>query len=450
MLPRQPSLSMRTAKFSIFMAVPATIWNRLPGDAGSNVLTMAREGLRRDLTSALHRAVAKKEPVYAKGLHVKANSHFITADLAIFPTGTHTAPDLYLVTFEEKQPPDIPQTVETSNAPSPDAASARGVALERELRAKDEYIQTIIEEMETSNEELKSSNEEMQSINEELQSTNEELETSKEELQSVNEELATVNTELQQKVVDLSRANNDLNNLLGGTGIGTLFVDHQLRITRFTPPTTQIINLIHTDIGRPLAHIVSNLLGHDQLLQEVQSVLDTLVPVETEVQTKAGAWFILAIRPYRTVENVIEGAVITFVDVTERKLTEQKLLEAERFRRAAAIETVGIVFFKTGGPITSANDAFLRMIGFSREDLESQKIDWDLITPPEWQEASHQALKDLQTLGHSNPFERQYLRKDGSRGWALFAAWALDAREAVMYVIDVAPKNFPKADKASV
>ena len=159
----------------------------------------------------------------------------------------------------------------------------------QELRAKEEYLQTTNEELATSNEELKSSNEEMQSVNEELQSTNEELETSKEELQSVNEELATVNAELQNKVADLSRANNDMNNLLAGTGIGTIFVDHHLRIQRFTPAVTQVINLILTDVGRPVGHIVSNLVGYDRLVADVRAVLDTLVPREVEVQTTGGS-----------------------------------------------------------------------------------------------------------------------------------------------------------------
>ena len=159
----------------------------------------------------------------------------------------------------------------------------------------------------------------MQSVNEELQSTNEELETSKEELQSVNEELATVNAELQTKVADLSRANNDMNNLLAGTGIGTVFVDHQLRILRFTPAATQIINLILSDVGRPVGHIVSNLVGYDRLVADVQAVLDTLIPKEVEVQTQAGEWYTMRILPYRTLDNVIEGAVITFVDITEAR-----------------------------------------------------------------------------------------------------------------------------------
>ena len=147
----------------------------------------------------------------------------------------------------------------------------RIAALEEELREKQEYLRTAIEELETSNEELKSSNEEMQSINEELQSTNEELETSKEELQSINEELATVNAELQQKVADLSRVNNDMNNLLAGTGIGTIFVDNHLRIMRFTPAVTQVLNWLIPRLRRGAARvghvIVSNFVGYDGLVE---------------------------------------------------------------------------------------------------------------------------------------------------------------------------------------
>ncbi|HAH05991.1 MAG TPA: hypothetical protein DCM05_05585 [Elusimicrobia bacterium] len=188
-------------------------------------------------------------------------------------------------------------------------------------RVKEEHLQPVHKEPATGDQELQSSNEELQSLNEELQSAVEELETSKEELQSVNEELSTVNAELQSKVGDLTRVNNDMNNLLAGTGIGTIFVDHQLNIQRFTPAITQVINLIPTDVGRPVGHIVSNLAGYDRLSEDIREVLDTLAPKELEVRTKAGARLILRIRPYRTLENVIEGAVVTFVDITgmERK-----------------------------------------------------------------------------------------------------------------------------------
>jgi two-component system CheB/CheR fusion protein len=414
------------------------------GDAVSDVIAMAREGLRRDLKAALHRAVAKNEPVYLDSVQVKTNGHYVTVNLTILPIGNPAPPlpNLFLVILDEKPEQQISKSraVETL-AGSATAGEARIAALEHQLRRKDNYIQTIVEEMETSSEELKSSNEEMQSVNEEMQSTNEELETSREELQSVNEELATVNAQLRQKVADLSRANNDMNNLLAATGVGTLFVDLQLRIARFTPSITQVFNLIEADVGRPLAHIVSNLVGQDHLLADVQSVLNTLVPLEAEVKTKAGTWFILAVRPYRTLDNVIEGAVISFVDITARKLAQEKQLESERFRHAAQIETVGIAFFQIDGVITSANEAFLHMIDYTREELDAGQLDWSRITPVEWQPHSRKALRELKTTGKATPFEMQYLRKDGSRGKALFAEWRLDVSEAVVYVISIAPDH---------
>lgn len=249
----------------------------------NSILKMAGEGLKRDLTTALQTVVASNTLAAA---HV---------------TGTNTVNS---------------------------DANVKITALTEELQAKEEYLRATKKELEASNQELKSSNEEMQSINEELQSTNEELETSKEELQSINEELATVNTELQSKVTDLSRANNDMNNLLAGTGIGTIFVDHRLHILRFTPNVTLIINLIMSDVGRPVGHIVSNLVGYNSLVEDVQAVLDTLIPKDVDVQTQDGKYYTMRILPYRTLDNVIEGAVITFVDITETVRTREALREA--------------------------------------------------------------------------------------------------------------------------
>jgi len=205
----------------------------------------------------------------------------------------------------------------TSNeALTPDASI---VKLQLELRAKDESLQSAYEELRTSLEELKSSNEEMHSVNEELQSTNEELETSKEEMQSVNEELSTVNAELQNKVTELSRANQDMNNLLAGTGIGIVYVDSLLRILRFTPAATRVINLIPGDVGRPVGHLVSNLVGYDRIVADTKEVLNSMAPKEVEVLTQAGEWFTLRILPYRNMEKFVEGAVITFTDITEMR-----------------------------------------------------------------------------------------------------------------------------------
>jgi two-component system CheB/CheR fusion protein len=337
-----------------------------PGNAGVNILPMAREGLRRALTTALHRVAAHKEPVHYPGLRVKTNGAFITVHLTVRPVasspGAAAVPDLFLVILEEVPPLELalpePAAAEGAGAPASDAGG-RIAALEQELRAKEEYLQTTLEEMETANEELMSTNEELQSVNEELQSTNEELETSKEELQSVNEELATVNAELQTKVADLTRANNDMSNLLAGTGVGTLFLDLQLRISRFTPAATQVINLIPTDVGRPVGHIVSNLVGYDRLVADVQAVLDNLVPFEAEVQTTGGAWHLLRIRPYRTLENVIDGAVITFVDITQRKQMEAALREAQLFAESiVATVREPLVVLDENLQVVSANRAF--------------------------------------------------------------------------------------------
>jgi two-component system CheB/CheR fusion protein len=318
-----------------------------PGEAGiNNILKMAREGLRRDLATTLHKAVGIREMVRCPGLRVKTNGGFTLVNLTIHPVATSPAATpatpLYLVTLEDAPPFDPVHAEQaalhaSAQADRPETdADARIAALKQDLRAKEEYLQAANEEMETSNEELKSSNEEMQSVNEELQSTNEELETSKEELQSLNEELATVNAELQTKVADLSQANNDMNNLLAGTGIATVYVDHRLRILRFTPTATRIINLILSDVGRPVSHIVSNLVGHDRLVEDVQAVLDSLIPVEVEVQTRVGDWYMMRILPYRTLENVIEGAVITFVDTSGAKKAQDALRESRsHFRQLA-------------------------------------------------------------------------------------------------------------------
>jgi two-component system CheB/CheR fusion protein len=256
-----------------------------PGVAGpNNILKMAREGLRQDLIMALHIAVVRKEPVFRSGLRVKTNGDFTTVNLALRPmaTGSDEADgqDLFMVTIEEAKTSEQGQLGKDIAIGASEGAGEKSMdvdahilELKRELQIKEENLKASNEELETSNEELKSSNEEMQSINEELQSTNEELETSKEELQSINEELTTVNTELQNKVVDLSQAIDDMNNLLAGTGIGTIFVDQQLKITRFTPQVTQVINLIPTDVGRPVGHIVSNLLGYDRLIEDIQEVV---------------------------------------------------------------------------------------------------------------------------------------------------------------------------------
>ncbi len=326
----------------------------------NNILNMAREGLRRELTAGLAKAVTDKKIISRPGLLVKTNSNFTAVNLTICPlvsrpvsacnpqerkseNGVPDATTLFLVILEEvlsfnvshgKHAAPMASDAETAGAEGSDGSdgsrdNARIATLKQELWAQEEYIQT-------ANEEFKSTNEEMQSVNEELQSTNEELETSREEMQSINEELATVNCELQNRVADLARANNDMNNLLAGNGIATIFLDNDLRILRFTPNATGIINLINGDMGRPLHHIVSNLVGYKRLPEDTRAVLDTLVPKEIEVQSEEGSWYILRIRPYRTLDNVIEGLVLTFVDISGPKRAQEALHKANDLLRLAA------------------------------------------------------------------------------------------------------------------
>jgi len=354
-----------------------------PGEAGvSNIRKMAREGLQRDLTMALHRA-AYQSPVTFSGVQVRNNQDWISVRLTVRaltgPARGKNDVSLFLVIMEQMLPSDDPFSVRAAAA-EPSAAAdtdARIADLRKELQEKEEYLQTTNEELETSNEELKSSYEEMQSVNEELQSTNEELETSKEELQSINEELSTVNTELQVKVTDLSRSENDMNNLLAGTGIATVFVDHALSIMRFTPAAVRIMNLIQSDVGRPVGHIVSNLKGYDTLLPDTQEVLDTLIPKEIEVQTNSGDWYLLRILPYRTLANVIEGAVLTFVDNSlSRKLAQSKIAND-----ILATVREPLLVLDGGLRVVSANLAFFDTFALSPEAAVGKRL-YDLGNMP--------------------------------------------------------------------
>jgi len=276
----------------------------------------------------------------------------------------------------------------------------------------------------------------MQSVNEELQSTNEELETSKEELQSVNEELATVNNELQTKVADLSRANNDMNNLLAGNGIGTVFVDFQLRILRFTPAASSIINLILTDVGRPVGHIVSNLVGYDTLLADTQAVLDTLKIKEVAVQTIDGNWYNMRIQPYRTLDNVIEGAVISFIDITETVRTRDALHKANELLRLAVVvrdARDAITMQDMNGRILAWNPAAIRLYGWSETEALAMNVR-DRIQP-QAQEESQAIIKKLSRSEVVAPYRSQRLAKNGDVIAVSITASALLNEHGEMYAI---------------
>ncbi len=296
-----------------------------PGEAKLNIVEMAREGLKTDLRALISKGRKSKKPHVRKNITIKTNTSDQLINLFIRPlTEIGFEEDYWMITFE-----DVDRIPEKTN----EIISKKSVedttelhALEQELSATKEYLRSTIEQLEISNEELKSSNEELQSSNEELQSTNEEMETSKEELQSVNEEIVTVNTELQGKIDELAQAYDDMNNLLASTEIGTIFLDSDLKIKRFTPTMARIINLIQTDVGRPIEHLSSNLI-YDGLVKDANMVLNKLTPFRTAVKSTDGYWYQMQIMPYRTSQNVIEGVVITFVDITQEKHLAEQLQE---------------------------------------------------------------------------------------------------------------------------
>ena len=397
-----------------------------PGKTGvNNILKMAREGLQRELTIALHKAASDATSVSCPAIRVKTNGDFSTVRLTVSPvekmTKSRSEAQLYLVILNELTPVELEhiQQLALQDLVKNDSGidvdvDTRITVLKRELETQEEYLRSANEELETTNEELKSSNEEMQSINEELQSTNEELETSKEELQSVNEELSTVNSELQTKVTDLSQVNNDMNNLLAASGIGTVFVDNELNIKRFTPAATRIINLIPGDIGRPIGHIVSNLVDYNRLEADAQSVLDTLVSVSVDLQTKSGKWYTMNIQPYRTMENVIDGVVITFFDITMAKDAQQALLAANEQLRLAVVARDAfdaITVQDLDGRIIAWNPMAEKTYGWSEAEAIGMNI--CAIIPEELQDEATNKVKELTENKACQPYKTQRLTKDG-------------------------------------
>ncbi|WP_221066071.1 CheR family methyltransferase [Methylomagnum ishizawai] len=305
-----------------------------PGGASFNLLRMAREGLMIPLHTAIHEATesgraARKEDVVFKG---NGNGDSYRANLEIIPiVSPHISSEkFFLALFQDLRPASEPilRREATEPAPSrPPESPDREHELERlrqELAATKEYLQSVIESQEAFNEELRSANEEILSSNEELQSTNEELETAKEELQSANEELTTLNEELQTRNEELAKLNDDLTNLLNSTNIAIVMLDNDLRVRRFTPCAEKMFSLIPTDIGRPFSDINPRISVPD-LVPFIHDVLDTLGTKEVEVKDGQGRWYNLRVRPYKTQDNKIDGAVLAVVDINALVQSETNL-----------------------------------------------------------------------------------------------------------------------------
>ncbi|HYB20295.1 MAG TPA: chemotaxis protein CheB, partial [Thermodesulfobacteriota bacterium] len=347
------------------------------GQPSLNILDMAREGLQFELRSALHNAVSKKKEMH-KTLRVRTNHEHRQVNLTVKPLAGREAEGLFLVVFEDAKPePRVKKEEQAVKEMPSKRGEKRQAELAEELAFTKESLQATIEELQAANEELRSTNEEYQSTNEELQSTNEELETSKEELQSVNEELVTVNSELESKIDQLSRTENDMKALLDSINISTIFLDTELRIKRFTSQAMKVFSLISSDIGRPLGDIRSG-LNYDNLLADSQKVLDTLQTVEMEVETKDQRCLLTRIMPSRTPENVIDGVVITFTDVSQMKSAEAEMMQSKQ-RLLEILESIADGFFTLDGEwkFTFVNPVAEKLWEKSQEEMIGRSF-WEI------------------------------------------------------------------------
>lgn len=345
-----------------------------PGSPTHRLLDMAREGLRHELVIALHKAAGSDQETVRRGVRISANGGDLVVNIRVKKLAEPEAVrGLRLVTFEE--PPKNEKRAGSGRPLHPTVQPKKSAGrLKQELEHTKQRLQQTIDDLQIANEESRSFNEELQSTNEELQSTNEELETTKEEMQSLNEELVTLNAELQGKLDALAEVNDDLHNLLNNTDVATIFLDHDLRVKRFTSEAKRVSNLIALDVGRPLSDIVSKLI-YDHMMEDAQQVLQTLVMQEREVQSADGGWFLTRILPYRTAKNTIDGLVLTFVDISKLKETEQALLASRGFADSI-VETVRepLLMLDDQLRVVTANQAFYRTFHVAPREVEQQLL----------------------------------------------------------------------------
>ena len=351
-----------------------------PGDASLNLLKMCREGLLHGLRTAIQNAKKKNASVRREGLRVKSNGGFTDIAVEVVPINAGGDGLHFLILFQDtpqhasKEPQKTVKLKGKKGKPAPAEWEQEIERLQSELVASREYLQSIIQDWEAANEELQSANEEILSSNEELQSTNEELDTAKEELQSTNEELNTVNEELHGRNEELARINSDLVNLLNGVRIAIVIVTGDLRIRRFTPMAERVLNLIPGDIGRPIGQIKPNINCPD-LEQLIMEAIDGVSVQQREVQDSQGRWHSLTIRPYKNVDNRIDGAVLALFDIDEVRKQESQTQEAREFADTV-LQTVGepLLVVDADKRICKVNEAFCRSFNVNERDVEKAAL----------------------------------------------------------------------------
>lgn len=382
------------------------------GEPSRNLLTLVLPELRLELRSAMYQATQSQASIECRPIELHEQKELGTIAMSVRPFRDEDAEtDFLLVVFNRVE--HLPERALPAR-PNGSHDVLLG-QLEAELQRKREQLQETIENAEVSTEELRASNEELQAINEELRSATEELETSKEELQSVNEELVTVNYELKVKVEETGKANDDLNNLIASTDIATIFVDSSLRIKRFTPRAADLFSIIASDIGRSLLDLTHK-LDYDALAEDVSATFDTLRLVEREVRSNDGRYYIVRLLPYRTNEDRIEGAVMTFFDITARRQAEEqaRAIEARMRMVAESANDYAIITMDEEGRATSWNKGAEALFGYSEQEMLGQPL--DPLFVPEDRAAGVPAdeLRRAREDGRAED-ERWHLRKDGSR-----------------------------------
>lgn len=371
-----------------------------PGRAKLNVLDMAREGLRAPLAEALHALATKSTTTIHQDIRAKFDDGWQVVRLSVGTIGGQAAASpLVLISFEARSDRGADGPKRKSSRPP--ARSRNRAQLEDELDQMRQDLQAGVSNLESANEELASANEETQSANEELQSTNEELQTAKEETQSLNEELQTLNAELTEKLIGAEQTNNDLVNLMSNIEIATIFLDDQLRVTRFTPQAHSVAKLIDGDIGRPLADLAT-LVDYPDLLLDAGNVLASLRPVERQASAPGGVWFNVRIRPYRTPRNAVDGLVVTFIEITQTKRAER--VQAARELAEGIVDAVHepLLVLDPSLRVVRANRSFYEAFHVAPDETEWHRV--EELGTQQWSSKPLQQLMET-TLREGASFE---------------------------------------------